>query len=30
MVRVEGDAAVVGRQRVTINRGNLELAAAGL
>ena len=30
MVRVEGDAAVVGRQRVTINRGNLELAAARL
>jgi hypothetical protein len=30
MVRVEGDAAVVGRQRVTLNRGNLELAAAGL
>jgi hypothetical protein len=29
-IRVEGDAAVVGRQRVTLNRGNLELAAAGL
>jgi hypothetical protein len=29
-VRIEGDAAVVGRQRGALNRGHLELAVVGL
>lgn len=28
-VRIEGDAAVIGWQRVTLNRGHLELSVVG-